>query len=622
MRMQEIVVTGVRGTVNERHLPATVSVIGREALTRHERNSILPTLMEQVPSLLVTSRGVMGYGVSTGASGNMTLRGLSSGAGQLMVLIDGHPQYNGVYGHSIADSYQTLLAERVEVLRGPASVLYGSNAMGGVINIVTRQMPGSPWSLGTIDRTLHSRTRIDFGMGSYATMQGGISNQLRKGIYSSTVALQYNRSDNHRKHMQFEQYGGYLKQAVDLSKNWQVYADLNLTHFKASNPGTASDPKIENDQYITRGAASLVLKNRYANTHGAVHVYDNFGIHKINDGYALKGGKPQSDLFRSKDAVAGVSVYQTYQLPIANEAYRAALTAGVDYQHIYGRAYYTDRTTGARVTTPRRLMQSAHAHENEVAGYLNYVQELGGLFTLEGGLRYDHHSTAGDEWVPQVGLVYRPLHSGELKLSASKGFRNPTTREMYMYGTANHDSLRAERMWNYELAWKQRLCGGRFSYGANLFYIKGDNMIQTVAGRNINSGEFENTGVELDAQWRVNQHWTLQSNHSYLHMETPIVASPTYKGYVGATARYGRWMASVGVQQLCGLYTAVDNAKTPADEEQKEDVTLLNATLSYQPSSLVRLYVKGDNLLAQRYEINAGYPMPRATVMGGIVLDF
>ena len=66
----------------------------------------------------------------------------------MLVLIDGHPQYNGVYGHPISDSYQTLMAERVEVLRGPASVLYGSNAMGGVLNIVTRR-PGGRNSIAT-----------------------------------------------------------------------------------------------------------------------------------------------------------------------------------------------------------------------------------------------------------------------------------------------------------------------------------------------------------------------------------------------------------------------------------------------------------------------------------------
>ena len=125
-----MVVTGTRNITDIRHLPQTVTVVGRDKLTENERVSVLPTLMEQVPGLMLTSRGVLGYGVSGGGSGGMMLRGISSGAGQVMVLIDGHPQYNGIYGHSISDAYQTMMAERVEVLRGPASLLYGSNAMG------------------------------------------------------------------------------------------------------------------------------------------------------------------------------------------------------------------------------------------------------------------------------------------------------------------------------------------------------------------------------------------------------------------------------------------------------------------------------------------------------------
>ena len=167
--MKEIVVTGAREATDVRHLPMTVTVVDRDALTAQHQTSVLPSLMLQVPSLLVTQRQVMGYGVSTGAAGGISLRGITGGAGQLLVLVDGHPQYNGVYGHPIADSYQTMLAERVEVLRGPASVLYGSNAMGGVVNIVTRKQEKDEVS-----------THMDVGAGSYGTVQAEASNQVRK----------------------------------------------------------------------------------------------------------------------------------------------------------------------------------------------------------------------------------------------------------------------------------------------------------------------------------------------------------------------------------------------------------------------------------------------------------
>ena len=156
----------------------------------------------------------------------------------------------------------------------PASVLYGSNAMGGVLNIVTRSMHEDG-----------VKTHITMGAGSYGTVQTEASNQVRSGHFSSTVAAQYSRTDNHRPHTGFEQYGGYVKLGYDISDHWNVAVDLDLTHWNASNPGTVTQPKLENDQWITRGAASLTIENHYNTTSGALSIYDNFGRHKINDGY-------------------------------------------------------------------------------------------------------------------------------------------------------------------------------------------------------------------------------------------------------------------------------------------------------------------------------------------------
>ena len=90
LQLQEVVVTGARHAIDVRHLPMTVTVIGREKLTEQHQASVLPTAMQQVPGLFVTSRAMTGYGVSTGAAGGINMRGISGGAGQLLVLIDGH----------------------------------------------------------------------------------------------------------------------------------------------------------------------------------------------------------------------------------------------------------------------------------------------------------------------------------------------------------------------------------------------------------------------------------------------------------------------------------------------------------------------------------------------------
>ena len=115
-KIGEVVVTGTRNATDVRHLSQTVSVIDRSKIDNAMQPSLLPVLTEQVPGLFVTSRGIMGYGVSTGAAGGISLRGLSGGTARLMVMIDGHPQYAGIFGHPIADAYQSFLAERVDPL--------------------------------------------------------------------------------------------------------------------------------------------------------------------------------------------------------------------------------------------------------------------------------------------------------------------------------------------------------------------------------------------------------------------------------------------------------------------------------------------------------------------------
>ena len=598
--LQEVVVTGTRNAVDVRHLPMTVTIINRKTLTEQHQTNILPTVMQQVPGLFVTSRSMIGYGVSTGAAGGISLRGVSGGTGQLMVLIDGHPQYQGIYGHPLSDSYQTMMAERVEVLRGPASVLYGSNAMGGVINIVTR---------GSSVRRCGTATNANLAVGSYGTVQADVSNQLRSGRFSSTVGAQYGRTDNHRANMGFEQYGGYLKLGYDISEYWSASLSGNVTHWNASNPGATTQLKVENDQYITRGEVSLALTNNYGWTSGALSVYSNFGRHKINDGYNAVGGKPQTDLFRSKDAVSGISLYQSAQLFAGNRT-----TVGVDYQHLYGRAYYTNRETGEVVTTQQRLMQSAHSHANGIAGYVDFRQDLTDWLTVDAGVRYDHHSIAGGEWIPQAGIVVRPLATGELKAMVSKGFRRANPKEMFLYKSANED-LKPERLWNYELSWHHRL-NGDFTYGANLFYIKADNLIQTINMQNVNTGEIENWGVELEAKYPVCPRFNIHANASYLHMKEKIVAAPEVTGYVGVDYRQDKWLATLGVQYVNHLYTEV------GANETKENFCLVNASVTYAATKALSLWARGENLLAQSYEINLGYPMPRATFMGGVSVNF
>lgn len=597
--IEEVVVTGTRNETDVRHLPMTVSVVNREQIEHRNDPSLLPLLTEYIPGLFTTSRGLMGYGVSGGAAGGMSLRGIGGVPQEglpttgMLVLIDGHPQYMGLMGHPISDAYQSLLAERVEVLRGPASVLYGSNAMGGVINIVTRKMQQDG-----------IRTHANVGYGSYNTLQSEVTNRIRKGRFTSIVSGSYNRTDGHRKDMEFEQYGGYAKFGYEISDAWNVWADVNLTHFDASNPGEISNPLLDNDQRITRGMTSFALANNYAKTSGTLSFFYNWGKHWINDGYHL-GGDPLDYRFHSRDRMLGVSWYQSVQLFEGNR-----LTVGFDYFHFGGEAW-NKTLAGERDT-------QADKTQDDVAGYVDFRQNLGNWLTFDVGLRVDHHSQVGTEWVPQIGFSFHLPENSEVKLMASKGFRYPTIREMYMFRPANPD-LKPERLWSYELSFAQRLLDGRLSYGVNVFYIDGENLIMRmpIDGRplNVNTGKIENSGVEAQVAYRIVPAWSVDANYSYLHMDNPVLASPEHKLYAGTAFSKGRWNVSTGLQYVAGLYKELD-------PEETEDFLLWNVRGSFRVLDGFDVWVKGENLLAQRYEINAGFPMPKATVMAGVNIKF
>ena len=600
--LQEVVITGTRAATDVRHLSQTVNVVDRTAIEETNRTSLLPLLTQQVPGLFITQRGYAGYGVSGGAAGNISMRGMSGSSARMLILIDGHPNYAGIYGHPIADSYQSLMTERVEVLRGPASLLYGSDAMAGVINIVTKKPKDG------------TSVRLNAGYGSFNTAESELSVNTRQGKFSALASGSYNRTDGHRDNMNFEQFGGYAKLGYDISDNWNASANVDITRFKASQPGPENAPLIDADQDITRGTSALFIENNYRNTSGAVSLFYSWGNHWINDGHNV-GADPKAFRFISYDEMWGASAWQSASLFEGNR-----LTLGLDYYRYGGKAnnHFVDGPTAGT-----DVLQ-VDASEDEIAGYIEDRQAIGDWLTLNAGLRIDHHSKAGTELVPQAGVAFHLPANAEVKLSVGKGFRYPIIREMFMYPPQN-DALKAESLWNYEIAFSQTLLSGKLYYGVNLFYLDAKNIIVTAPNPmapppmlNQNSDELKNKGVELEASYLISKSFAVNGNYSFLKMENPVIGAPEHKVYLGGSYTQGSLHASTGLQYINGLYSVV-NANDPT-KNKKENFMLWNARVAYQISDMIRVWVNGDNLLNTKYQINDGYPMPGIAFMGGFTL--
>lgn len=131
---------------------------------------------------------------------------------------------------------------------------------------------------------------------------------------------------------------------------------------------------------------------------------------------------------------------------------------------------------------------------------------------------------------------------------------------------------------------------------------------------NMNTGKFINKGFELDMSWLVDPDWSVGANYAYLHTDKRIVSAPRNKLFGEVDFTPGHWSFNLNVQGIWGLYT----------ERTTENYLLLGARAAYTvPSATpLTLFVKGENLTATKYQINYGFPMPRATFMAGAEIKF
>jgi len=606
--ISEVVITATKNEISKRNVPLTITSINAEQIDQSDESALLPLISERIPGVFVTERGMLGFGVSTNAAGQISIRGIGgSPTTQVLILIDGHPQFMGIMGHPLPDAYVTSDAEKVEIIRGPGSILYGSNAMGGVINIITRKQKENSYNINA---------RASYGM--FNTQKLALSSGFRKNKLSVFGSFNYGHTDGHRDSADFTITNGYLKAGYHLNKHFNITADVNVADYHVQDPGRVQDSLAGAKMNIFRGETSLSVDNSFAISEGSLKIYYNMGDHNFTDGW------------RSHDEMYGLMIYQVLKPFKGN-----SITMGYDFMVFGGR--------GKTITTvlrdengniipgsngkPQFLVSeyndkwiSANSH----AAYAFMQQQLLQKVTLTAGIRYENSSIFGGELIPQGGFAYYPGSKTTLRGSVSKGYRPPTIRELYLFPTANAQ-LKPENIINTEVGWDQKWFKDKFNTCLTLFRLTGDNIIvknPPVAPppplyKNI--GEIENMGIEFSADVRPLKVFSVHANYAYINMKTPMSGTPEQSLFISPQYRNDKFSVSLKINYIRNLYGENDRGLVSVIEE---GYLLAGIKLCYNITKMFEIFLSGDNLLNQSYQHIYGYPNPGINITGGISFKF
>lgn len=583
LQLNEVVVTGSNTAVGKNLIPYTVSVVGEQSLKESGSNQLLNAISGQVPSLFVTERGPMGFGVSNGGSGGIKIRGVGDN-GSVLMMVDGQPQFAGIYSHHIADFYSKEYVERVEVLRGPGSVLYGSNAMGGVINVITKNanVPG-----------IHAALSSQYG--SFNTWLTNLNATANYGKFSALANVSYDRTDGQIKGLKYQQWDGFAKVGYKFSNNWNSAVDLTLMNFIGEDPvyPKLEDPASSDIYYqdVTRGETSLAFFNTYENTNGAARLYYSWGNHYIDD--------PRH--FHSTDDRVGLLLYQNISFKSNTD-----VTIGFDFNTYSGEIPVSggnQHTEGSKSTISRKRI-------TEYSPYVTASQSLWSQqMIISAGLRVANSDMFGSKIVPQIGIVLIPAHLLTIKLSASNGYRNPSFKDLYLYRMANPD-LKPENMWNYEVSIGKNF-SRYFQIDLTGYFSRGTNMIQVVDMKNENTGKFINKGIEVSASSHPLDNLSLSASYSWLHTSLDnLTGAPRNQYFLGIDWRIFKPLnVSAELKGIEGLYVS--------DDIKRQNYAVLNVKAGYTFNKWVSIFLRLNNLTDAVYVINRGYDMPGFNVMGG-----
>jgi len=592
---EPVVVSATRFDIPLDQSPASVSVITSEDLEQKQIERVSDALRE-VPGLSV---------VQTGAAGQLTsvfTRGLRSEHTQ--VLLDGVPINQGLQGAFNFADLTTDDIERIEVVRGPQSTLYGPRALAGIIQIFTKQGEGPP------------SIRLSAEGGSYDTFRESLQSDGKIGQFDYSVGASRIDTDNARSNNQ------YRNSAAIANLGWSPNDQLRISGlftYSLSDigiPNTIFDPRPIDNFLTERWLIAPHVDFRVSDwwEHRFIFAYDH--ERQLND--------PNEDGFVGPTRALFERTTIDYQNDLRPASW-LRLTSGFFYSRVNAgqQRPFVSQIFGSQPTF-------VSDHTQQVAGFLQAtLTPIENLIFVAGG-RFDHFNQFGDVWTYRFAGSYKfdktntTLHS-----SVATGFSPPSSQDK-IFG--NNFGLKPERDLGWDIGIRQELWENRVIVGATYFH----NDLSNVIGFNglfetLNLGAARTQGLEAEIRAQPIADLVLMASYTYLDAEKTSSADinqlqgarlprrPRNEVYVSASYL---WCKRLRTTAEAKFVNAREELNFGGPNFDIEDYSFVNFAAEYEVNPHMLIFGRIDNLTNEHYAEVFGFPALGRAAYGGVKVRF
>lgn len=615
--LEEVVVTATRVETPMEEIASSVTVISSLEIERKQKTHVLEVL-RGVPGLNVVQTG------GTGRQTSIFIRGANSE--HTLVMIDGvevndpiSPGRSFDFAHLAVDNI-----ERIEVLRGPQSTLYGSDAIGGVINIITKKGEGKPKFFLSAEGGSFTTFRETAGLSGgnkWINYSLGLSRYDTKGISAASK-----KNGNYEK-------DGYDNTSLSTRLGFTPIENLNidflLRYINAEseidtwvyNVGVVDDPNYiqKLEQFLFKTQAELSLFDKRWNQRLGLAVNDH-------DRYNKNKKDPQHPFDFEQGSYYGQLTKFDWQHHLKLHKTNA-LTFGFEFEREQGKSkYYWESLWGpGQSIFPEKTAN--------MKGY--YIQDEIKLWdrlfgTL--GIRVDDHSGFGTETTYRIAPAYLIKEIGtKIKGTFGTGFKAPSLYQLFapatLWGPIGNKNLKPEKSKGWDMGVEQSLFRDKVTLGATVFRNDFDDLIQfDFAKGYINIAKAKTEGAELFAAVKPIEDLTIRLNYTHMDTEdkkTDLDLLRRPKNKFGLDLNYH--FLKKGNANLGVIYVGKRDDLDPITFSRRiklDGYTLVNLAASYDITKNFQIFGRVENLFNKEYEEVKGYGTPGLSLFGGIKINF